>query len=371
MSNPFYREIKGRFGFGCMRLPMIGDDVDLEQFKDMVDAFLAAGLNYFDTAHMYIGGQSETAIRQCLTSRYPRDSYILTNKLSGGCFNTAEEVRPLFQSQLDACGVDYFDFYLMHAQHAGNFPKYKECRAYETAFQLKAEGKVRHVGISFHDKAEVLEQILTEYPEIEAVQIQFNYLDYENPMVQSQKVYETAARHGKPVIVMEPVKGGKLAQLPAEAQQCFDELGEGSAPSYALRFAAGFENMMMVLSGMSTIGQMEENLAVMVQPKPLTETERETIFKARDIIRRYNLIACTSCRYCVDGCPRSIPIPDLFSCQNAVTSGTEEDHEALYRAYTEGKGKASDCIKCGACEASCPQHLPIRNLLRQISFTFE
>ncbi len=371
MNNPFFKEIKGRFGFGCMRLPMVGELVDLEQFQKMVDAFLASGLNYFDTAHVYIEGQSETALRRCLTSRYPREAFILTNKLSGSCFETEEDIRPLFRSQLDACGVEYFDFYLLHAQHAGNYPKYKACRAYETAFALKKEGKIRHVGISFHDKAEVLDRILTDYPQIEAVQIQFNYLDYEDPMVQSRKVYETAARHGKPVIVMEPVKGGKLVQLPAEARQCFDSLGGDSAAAYALRFAAGFENMMMVLSGMSTLEQMEDNLSVMTPPVPLNRAETETVLRVREIIRRYNLIACTACRYCVDGCPKSIPIPDLFSCQNAVTGGTEEDHEALYAAYTEGKGKASDCIRCGACEESCPQHLPIRKLLQRISATFD
>ena len=190
-------------------------------------------------------------------------------------------------------------------------------------------------------------------------------------MVQSRKVYETALRHGKPVIVMEPVKGGRLVQLPKEAQQCFDSLGGGSSASYALRFAVGFENMMMVLSGMSTLEQMKENLTVMTPPAPLTDEENEAVCQAREIIRRYSLIACTACRYCVDGCPQRIPIPDLFSCQNAVTSGTDEDHEALYAAYTDGKGKASSCVKCGVCEASCPQHLPIRNLLRHISFTFE
>lgn len=370
MNNPFFSEVRGRFGFGCMRLPMVGQNVDLTQFQEMVDAFMAAGLNYFDTAQVYIEGQSETALRHCLTSRYPRESFVLTDKLSGSCFETEADIRPFFQSQLYACGVEYFDFYLMHAQHGGNFPKYKACHAYETAFALKEEGKIRHVGLSFHDKAEVLDEILTEYPEIEAVQIQFNYLDYEDPMIQSRKVYETAARHGKPVIVMEPVRGGKLADPPGEARQCFDALG-GSCASYALRFAADFENIMMVLSGMSTLGQMEENLRVMTVPAPLSETEHTAIARAREIIRRYDLIACTACRYCVDGCPRSIPIPDLFACQNAVTSETDEDHEALYAAYIQGKGKASDCVQCGACEESCPQHLPIRELLRHIAFTFE
>ena len=206
--------IKKNFGFGAMRLPMKGSEVDLDQTRQMVDTFLAEGFNYFDTAHGYIQGKSETALKACLTSRYPRDQYILTNKLTGGFFKSEEEIRPLFAQQLAACGVDYFDFYLMHAQNANEFQKFKACRAYETAFALKAEGKVRHVGISFHDTADVLEQILTEYPQIEVVQIQFNYVDYDDPAVQSRKCYEVCRKHNKPVLVMEPVKGGNLVNLP-------------------------------------------------------------------------------------------------------------------------------------------------------------
>lgn len=208
------QHIRKNFGFGCMRLPMDGENVNIPETKQMVDAFLDAGFNYFDTAHGYLQGKSETALRECLTSRYPRERYILTDKLTANFFKTEADIRPFFESQLAACGVEYFDFYLMHAQGAGNYPHFRECHAYETAFRLKAEGKVRHVGVSFHDTAEVLEQILTDYPDIEVVQIQFNYLDYDDPAVQSRRCYEVCRKHGKPVIVMEPVKGGNLVNLP-------------------------------------------------------------------------------------------------------------------------------------------------------------
>ena len=219
--------IKKNFGFGCMRLPLKDGEVDLAETSRMVDYFLEQGFNYFDTAHGYLQGRSETALKACLTSRHPRDSYILTDKLTGTFFKTEADIRPFFQSQLEACGVDYFDFYLMHAQSAMFYQHFKKCRAYETAFALKAEGKIKHVGISFHDHAEVLEQILTDYPEIEVVQIQFNYVDYDDPAVQSRKCYEVCRRHGKPVLVMEPVKGGNLVNLPEEARKVLDELHGG------------------------------------------------------------------------------------------------------------------------------------------------
>ena len=245
--NPWFPEIKKTFGFGCMRLPMIGDKVDIPQTKQMVDTFLARGFNYFDTAHGYINGQSETALKECLTSRYPRDSYILTNKLSGYLFETKEQILPMFQDQLDACGVEYFDFFLMHAMSDKGHQRFLELGCYDIAQELKAAGKVRHVGISFHDTAEVLDKILTDRPEIEVVQIQYNYVDYEDPNVQSRACYEVCRKHGKPVIVMEPVKGGSLVNLP---QKALDLMSDTPA-SYAIRFAADPEGMMMVLSGMS------------------------------------------------------------------------------------------------------------------------
>ena len=311
MTNKFFPEIHGKFGFGCMRLPMKNGEVDLPQFTQMVDAFLSSGLNYFDTAHGYLGGKSELALRAGLTSRYPRDKYILTNKLSTHFFTKEDQILPLFEDQLKACGVEYFDFYLMHAQDGAIFEKYKKCRAYETALELKAEGKIRHFGISFHDKADVLDRILTEYPQIEAVQMQFNYVDYEDPSVESRKVYETAAKHGKPVIVMEPIKGGSLVNLPEAAQQVFKELNGGSNASYALRFAAGFDNMMMVLSGMSTLEQLQENVSFMTKPQSLDEREQEAIQKVRKIFSSMSMIPCTACHYCVldNDCPKKIQIP--------------------------------------------------------------
>ena len=251
-------KIKKNFGFGCMRLPMKDGEVDREETSRMVDTFLGNGFNYFDTAHGYLDGKSELALKDCLTGRYPRDRYLLTNKLTNSFFQKQEDIRPFLESQLEACGVAYFDFYLMHAQNAEVFKYFKECRAYETAFEMKAEGKIRHVGLSFHDRPEVLEQILTEYPQIEIVQIQFNYVDYDNPTVQSRACYEVCRKFGKPVIVMEPVKGGNLVNLPEKAAEILRELHGGSLASYAIRFAAGFPGIMMVLSGMSNLAQMQD-----------------------------------------------------------------------------------------------------------------
>ena len=347
--------IQKNFGFGFMRLPMIGDEVDIPQTIQMVDSFLEAGFNYFDTAHGYINGKSELALKECLTSRYPRDRYILTNKLSPNHFEKQEDIRPLFQQQLDACGVDYFDFYLMHAQSLARMPHYRQARAYETALELKAEGKIRHMGISFHDSADALDQILTEYPQIEVVQIQFNYVDFEDEKVESRKCYEVCRKHGKPVIVMEPVKGGSLVNLPSAAQKVLDRLEGGSNASYAIRFAAGFEGMMMVLSGMSTIEQMQDNISFMKNFQPLNAAEQEAISKVCAIFRNQGLIPCTNCRYCTEVCPQAVAIPELFAALNAKRQ--EQQIPSI------NGGMPEDCIKCGKCEESCPQGLKIRELL--------
>ena len=359
------------FGFGAMRLPMKGEKVDTDEFSRMVDAFLEAGFQYFDTAHGYLGGKSETALKTCLTGRYPRDRYLLADKLTAPYFKKEEDIRPFFQSQLDACGVSYFDFYLMHAQNAGNFPHFKACRAYETAFALKAEGKIRHVGISFHDRAAVLDRILTEYPQIEAVQIQFNYADYDDASEESRKCYEVCVRHGKPVIVMEPVKGGTLVKLPEKAKAILERLQGGSIASYAIRFAASFDNVRMVLSGMSNMEQVEDNIRTMRDFKPLDDRERAAIEEVRAVFRAQHVIPCTACRYCVDGCPKHILIPELFGDLNAKQVYQDWNSDWHYSVHTEKNGKASDCIQCGQCEKACPQHLEIRKLLKTVANVFE
>ena len=359
MYTPF-PEIKKNFGFGCMRLPKIDDKIDNTEMCKMVDSFLEKGFNYFDTAHGYIDGKSEIALRECLTSRHPRESYILANKLTGIFFQKQEDIRPVFQQQLDACGVDYFDFYLMHCQTSKNYDKFQECRAYETAMELKTEGKIRHLGFSFHDSPEFLERILTDHPEVEFVQLQFNYRDWENPKVESRRCYEICRKHGKPVIVMEPVRGGKLINLPVEAQKVFDQLEGGSNASYAIRFAAGFEGIFMVLSGMGSMDMMNDNTAYMADFQPLSQQEMAAVEKVREILIANEKIDCTACRYCCDVCPQNIPIPELFADVNENRPFRDPD----------GVKKAASCIECGACEDACPQHLPIKKLVARIGLIY-
>ena len=369
MSEKIFSEVKKNFGFGCMRLPMKNGDVDYEQTSKMVDAFIEAGFNYFDTAHGYIDGKSEIAVRKCLTSRYPRESYVLANKLSPNFFDSEDEIIPLFEEQLKICGVEYFDFYLMHTQNKDLFAKYKRCRAYETAIQLRKAGRIKHLAISFHDTADVLDDILTTYPEVEAVQIQFNYYDYEHDKVQARLCYEVCRKHGKPIIVMEPVRGGALADLPEEAAHVLAELNGGSAASYAIRYAAGFDGIFMVLSGMGSMEMMNDNVSYMKDFQPLSKAELEAVAKVTHILKNQELIPCTACRYCTEVCPQSIAIPEIFGFINDKRRMKNRSYSRIVEK--SGARPASECISCGACEASCPQHIEIRELLAYAAKTFE
>ena len=363
MTNPFFPEIKKNFGFGMMRLPMAGEDVDIPQTTAMVDAFLEAGFNYFDTARPYLQGKSELAIRDCLARRYPRDRFVLTNKLSTWCFEKEEDIRPLFESQLEACGVEYFDFYLHHALSAQRHEIYTNTRAYEVVKELKAEGKIRHIGMSFHDSAEVLDRILTDRPEIEVVQLQLNYVDMLDPRVQGQACYDVCLKHGKPVLVMEPVKGGSLVNLPDHAKSM---LPDYSPAGYAIRYAASFPRVACVLSGMSNMEQMRDNIATMGDFRPLNQEEYGLIDQVRTIYQGQNRIPCTACRYCTDGCPAGIPIPDVFAAFN----DKKQNKEGADQVYAAFDSNASSCIGCGQCEEVCPQHLHIRRLLEDVAKAF-
>ncbi len=367
-----FEEIKKLLGFGVMRLPLDKDNkVNFEDFQKMVDYFMCNGFNYFDTAHVYLNGQSEIAIRECLSKRYKREDFVLANKLSSSCFSKEEDIIPFFNKQLECCGVDYFDIYLMHAQQRNNYEQYQNANAYEIAKHLKSEGKIKHIGISFHDTADFLDKILTEHPEIEVVQLQFNYLDMEDPKIQSRLCYETAIKHGKQIIVMEPVKGGSLVKLPKKADEILRNLNNGSNASFAIRFAASFNRVIMVLSGMSNMEQLVENVSFMKDFKEIDNIERAALEHVANAINKVPTIACTSCRYCVDGCPKNIPIPDIFYDYNLSVVGKGDMGGCSYVIDTYHKGEARDCIKCGKCEKVCPQHLKIRDLLEKVSKLYD
>ena len=368
-----------RLGLGCMRLPLKSRseaDVDYELCNKMVDRFMEAGFNYFDTARVYHGGSSEKMIKKCIADRYPRDAFLLTDKLSDSCFRKESDIRPLFEDQLKTCGVDYFDFYLMHAQDKENYPKYQKTHAYEIAQELKAEGKIKHVGISFHDSADFLEQILNDHPEIEIVQIQFNYFDMDSPSVEAGRLYEICEAHEKPMVVMEPVRGGGLAKLTEEQQAVFDDLYEDdgekpSAASYAMRFCASFPWIAMVISGMGDMDMIEDNIQSFSPLEPIDEEELEAIEKVKTLMLGQSGIPCTACKYCLEGCPQNIRIPDIFSSYNSKMVFKSWNSNMYYEVSTRDGGKASDCIKCGKCEKACPQHLPIRELLEKVAKEFE
>ncbi len=360
-----FEKIKKNFGFGCMRLKMTDDKVDYDEFNRMIDAFIGAGFNYFDTAHGYINGKSEIAIGECLSARYNREDFVLANKLSAWCFEKEEDIVPLFESQLEICGVEYFDFYLFHCINRDTYPKYKACNAFEIVKKLKEQGKIKHIAMSFHDTADFLDKVLTEQPYVEAVQLQINYLDYDDPGVQSKACYDVAVKHGKKVIVMEPVKGGALVNLPDKAAQEFDKLNGGSYASYALRYAASFPEVFMVLSGMNTTEMMQDNINTFTDFVPLSEEEIAVTDRAREIIREVRQVPCTKCKYCTEVCPQNIQIPDIFEIYNSVLAAKVSAKDA--KPLLPKENTPADCIKCGKCEKNCPQNIEIRQHLEKIS----
>ncbi|MBO4898960.1 MAG: aldo/keto reductase [Lachnospiraceae bacterium] len=360
-----------KLGFGLMRLPRLegdGDVIDVEQTKRMVDMFMDAGCTYFDTAWIYPG--SEEAMRKALVERYPRESYTVATKNAAwaGC-KSREDAIEQFETSLRRSGAGYFDYYLLHNLGQNRTKVFDDFDLWKFAFDMKEQGKIRHVGFSFHSTAEELEAILTAHPEAEFVQLQINYADWENDEVQSRKVYEVARAHGKPVVIMEPVKGGLLADPPQSVKDLFDEVNPGvSYASWAIRFAASLDGVLAVLSGMSNVEQMENNLSYMKDFKPLTEVEQETIVRAREAIEAIPIVPCTSCNYCSKVCPMDIGISGTFMCLNIIKlygNVQRALHEERFAVINPGKKRANECIKCGACEAACPQHIKIRDTLEE------
>lgn len=361
-----------KLGFGMMRLPREGKEIDIEKTKEMVDAFIAAGGKYFDTAYVYEG--SEEAVGKALCARYPRDSYYLATKLNAGdfCCKSEEEAKKEIEISLERTGAGYFDFYLVHGVEASSIENYDKYGIWDFVKKLKEEGKIKHYGFSFHDSPEMLDKVLTEHPDAEFVQLQINYVDKEDPNVQSRGVYETAVKHEIPIIVMEPVKGGLLAEPPKEIDDMLKAADPDASPSsWAVRYAASLPGVDIVLSGMSTIDQVNDNISYMKDFKPLNEEEFQILEKAREIYESMDRIPCTSCRYCTPGCPMEIHIPDIFSVMNLYkTYGNLEKARMEYRVRPIGT-KASECVACGQCENACPQHLPIISLLKEITETLE
>ena len=369
-----------KLGFGLMRLPLTNPDdggsIDMTLTNQMVDTFLERGFTYFDTAWMYCNFRSENVVKEALVDRHPRDSFTITTKLHAGYIKTKEDRDKFFNEQIRKTGVSYFDYYMIHDIGKDHYKVYNELDCFSWIKEKKKEGLARHIGFSFHDDAAFLDQVLTEHPEMEFVQLQVNYLDWENVSIQSRKCCEVAAKHGKPVIVMEPVKGGTLAKVPAAVEKSFKEYApEMSIPSWAIRFAASQPGVSLVLSGMSDMEQVLDNTGFMTDFKPLNVEELALIRQAVRTINGGIAIPCTGCSYCTDGCPMNIPIPRYFSLYNA---DKQEDPEkgwtsqgSYYDRLTENFGKASTCIGCGQCERVCPQHLTIRDYLKDVAEHFE
>lgn len=368
-----------KLGFGFMRLPLKDienqESIDLEQLKQMIDLFLAKGFTYFDTAYVYHHFQSEIALRECLVKRHPRHCYTIATKLPVRSLKTVEEQQQIFDEQLEKCGVTYFDYYLLHNLGEQHYKMAQKFDSFRFISEKKAEGKIKQIGFSFHDRAELLDKILTEHPEVDFVQLQINYLDWDNESIQSRKCYEIAKKHQKPVIGMEPIKGGTLADLPDEAEVLLKKAQpQSSLASWALRYAASLDNVMMVLSGMSQLEQVADNTDYMQDFQPLLPSDYQVIGQVVEILRQAIAIPCTACRYCVEGCPKQIPIPEYFALYNAEKQALNKGfstQQVYYNNYTETHSKASDCLSCHKCEKSCPQHIAVAEKLALVAETFE
>lgn len=365
-----------KLGFGFMRLPLLdGNDqtsFDKQQIFDMVDTYLEKGFNYFDTAYMYHDGASERMLKDALIERHPRDSYYVATKMPTMLLEKEEDVERIFAEQLERTGAGYFDYYLLHCLSTNLYEAAQKYDLFNFVQEKKAQGLIKRVGFSFHDKADVLDKILTEHPEMEFVQLQINYLDWEDDNVQSRLCYEVARKHGKDIIVMEPVKGGTLANLPPRAGSLLKaHNSEMSTASWAIRFAASCEGVFMVLSGMSNMQQLSDNTSYMEHFQPLDANEMSLCLEAADIIRASVSVPCTACRYCVEGCPMNIAIPEYFALYNGALSGEKPDAKAEYAELSAKYGKASECIECGQCESHCPQHIEIIKRLKDVAAEFE
>ena len=360
-----------KLGFGLMRLPRRGIKIDVDQVSQMVDHFLDAGFTYFDTARVYPG--SETATQKALVNRHPRDSFTIATKLNTMVAPTARIARKQFDTSLRNLGVDYIDHYLLHNLTNNTYKSYENMGLWDYVRDLKKQGKVHYAGFSFHAGPQLLEEVLQTHPEVDFVQLQINYADWENPRITSRANYEVARAHGKPIVIMEPVKGGALAKPAPEIRTLMDNTSPGmSYASWAIRFAAGLDGILTVLSGMSNLDQVKDNVSYMRSFERLDDAEMAIIQQAREILGNARDIPCTNCRYCVEGCPRHIHIPDVFAAMNKqLVEGHIDEARADYRAAVDEGNFASACVSCGKCEDVCPQNLKITALLRECADALE